>query len=204
MCVSSRGWLWMNCRSSRACVGPDPGPGSCPSQCPTCASCRGWWWSSGTGVCGETRSLHCCRWPGSVCPGGPCPVPEHRWCMTPCTASSLRISTTQTNSNVYSSPTPLNIKMFLRTRRRYLRFPPSDGLVWERAAGSCRADGCCWAAAGGDENELDSLCSRWVYGPRADRRGGFQTSSPAREEKPNMLITELRDLHEPVIETMLQ
>lgn len=183
MCESSRGWLWTSCRSSQVCVGPDPGPGSCPSRCPTCASCRGWWWSSWTGVCGGTRSRRCCRWLGSVCPGGPCPAPERRWCTTPCTASSLRSSATK--ANVW--PGPLRVKMPEEKWRRYLRFPPSGGLVWERAAGSCRGDGCCWAAAGGDGSEPGSLCSRWVSGPRADHRGGFQTSSPAREREQRWL-----------------
>lgn len=89
----------------------------------------------------------------------------------------------QQRHNVWLGPTPLHLKMFEEKWRRYLRFPPSDGLVWERAAGSCRGDGCCWAAAGGDGSEPGSLCSRWVYGPRADHRGGFQTSSPARERE---------------------
>ena len=88
-CVSSRGWLWTSCRSSGACVGPGPGPWSCPSRCRRCASSRGWWWSGETGVCDGTCSPRCCRWPGTVCPGGPCPAPERRWCTTPCTASSL-------------------------------------------------------------------------------------------------------------------
>lgn len=108
MCASYRGWSWMSCRSSRVCGGPDPGPGSCPSRCQTCASCRGWSWSSETDVCGETRSPRCCRWPGSVCPGGPCPVPERRWCTTPCTASSLQSGHTQTRSHCKYSLTLLN------------------------------------------------------------------------------------------------
>lgn len=66
--------------------------------------------------------------------------------------------------------------------RVYLHFLPADGLVWELAAGSCRAGGCCWAAAGGGESASDSLCSRWVYAPRANHQEGFQISFPVGVE----------------------
>lgn len=201
-CVSFRGWLWMSCRFVGACGGPGPGPWSCPSRCRRCVSCRGWLWSGGTGACDEKRSLRCCRWLGNACPDAPCPVRGHRWCTTPGTASSLKQPTHKMFitdcakfkmlfpcAKIWSCPLAHNKRLNKKTKEqhkkrrnsgRYLHFPPTDGLVWEQAAGSCRAGGCYWAAAGGGESAGDNLCSRWVYGPRGVRQEGFQTSSPER------------------------